>query len=118
MPSALCFKVQTGHMTADDVLFTRLFISTLDETDFYWFNKLPAGSIKCWTDLERLFLLRFYETDTDITIHTLMDKKQEKNESSKDFVERFWQAACRVNGNIPQEDLVAICRHSLHFQIV
>src|SRR5436853_3822754 len=93
-----CFKVQTGHLAANDALLTRLFISTLDETAFEWFNKLPEGSIKTWTDLKKLFLLRFYESDSEVTVHTLLAMKQKKEETSRAFVKRFRHNACRIRG--------------------
>ena len=40
-----------------------LFIGTLKGVTFEWFMKLPAGSIKTWADLEKLFLARFFEDD-------------------------------------------------------
>src|SRR5436853_3946649 len=81
-----CFKVQTGHLEANDALLTRLFISTVDEIAFEWFNKLPEGSIKSWTDLERLFLLWFYETDSEVIVHTLLAIKKKKDETSRAIV--------------------------------
>src|SRR4051812_3610499 len=74
-----CFKVQTRYLAANDALLTRLFVSTLDKTSFEWFHKLSTESIKSWADLERLFLLRFYETNMNFTIFTLLAMKQEKN---------------------------------------
>ena len=40
-----------------------LFIGTLKGVAFEWFMKLPAGSIKKWADLVKLFLARFFEDD-------------------------------------------------------
>jgi len=39
-----------------------LFIGILKGFAFEWFMKLPAGSIKTWVDLEKLFLVRFKMT--------------------------------------------------------
>jgi len=62
---------------------TRLFIGTLKEVAFEWFMKLPAGSIKTWADLEKLFLARFFKHDTEISVPTLLIAKQKKGESIK-----------------------------------
>ena len=55
---------------------------------FEWFRKLPEGSFKNWDNLEKLFLTRFFEDDSKITMPTLVSK-QRKGESVKAFVERF-----------------------------
>ena len=49
-----------------------LFIGTLKEVAFEWFMKLPAGSIKTWADLEKLFLTRFFENDTELVMLILL----------------------------------------------
>ena len=51
--------------------------------------KFSAGSIKKWADLEKLFLTRFFEDDTKISVPTLLATKQKKGESIKTFVKRF-----------------------------
>lgn len=76
-------------MVANDALLMKLFIITLDEVSFKWFKKHPKGSIKTWTDLERLFLLLFYETVSEVTIHTLLAMNPKKNELSRSFVKYF-----------------------------
>ena len=66
-----------------------MFIGILKGIAFEWFMKLPEGSIKNWGDLEKLFLIRFFEDDSEITMPTLMATRQQKEESVKAFVERF-----------------------------
>jgi len=82
------FKSQTGNVGSNDAMLARLFIGTL-KVAFEWFMKLPAGSINKWTDLEKLFLARFFEDDTEVSVPTLLATKQKKRESIKVFVERF-----------------------------
>ena len=71
-----------------------LFIGTLKGVTFEWFMKLLAGSIKIWADLKKLFLARFFEDDTEISVPTLLATKQKKEESirheSRDF--RAWHS--------------------------
>ena len=74
---------------ANDAIMARLFIGTLRGVAFEWFMKLPAGSINKWSDLERLFLARFFEDDTEVNMPTLLGTKQKKGEAIKAFVERF-----------------------------
>ena len=57
--------------------------------------KLPKGSIKNWGDLEKLFLTRFFEDDSEVNMPTLLATKQRKGESVKSFVERFRNVALR-----------------------
>jgi len=52
-----------------------LFIGTLKGLAFEWFMKLPEGSIKNWGDLEKLFLTRIFEDDSEITMPTLLATK-------------------------------------------
>ena len=66
-----------------------LFICTLKGLAFEWFMKLPKVSIKKWGDLEKLFLTRFFEDDSEVTMPTLLATKQQRGESVKAFVERF-----------------------------
>ena len=83
------FKSQMGNVVDNDAILARLFIGTLKGLAFEWFMKLPKGSIKTWGDLEKLFLTRFFEDDSEITIPTLLATKQRKGESVKAFMERF-----------------------------
>jgi len=55
--------------------------------------KLPEGSIKNRSDLKKLFLTRFFEDDSEITMPTLLVIRHQKEESVKIFVERFQNMA-------------------------
>ena len=57
--------------------------------------KLPAGSIKKWADLEKLFLARFFEDDIEVSVPTLLATKQKKGELIKAFVEIFQSMVLR-----------------------
>ena len=82
-------------MVDNDAILARLFIDTLKGLAFEWFMKLPEGSIKNWGDLEKLFLTRFFEDDSEVTMPTLLATKQRKGESVKSFIERFRNVALR-----------------------
>ena len=75
--------------------------------------KLPAGSIRKWGDLKRLFLARFFEDDTEVNLPTLLATKQKKGESVKTFVERFRNLALQCPSGMVQTTLVETCRHNL-----
>jgi len=83
------FKSITGNVVSNNAIMARLFIGTFKGVAFEWFLKLHASSIKTWTDLEKLFLARFFEDDTEISMPTLLVAKQKKGESIKTFVKRF-----------------------------
>ncbi|ONK61137.1 uncharacterized protein A4U43_C08F26620 [Asparagus officinalis] len=101
------FKSQTRDVVANDAILTRLFIGTLKGVAFEWFMKLPAGSIQKWVDLERLFLARFFEDDTEVSVPTLLATKQRKGESIKTYVERFRSMALRCPSGEQAEEIVA-----------
>jgi len=65
------FKSQTENGVDNDAKLARLFIGTLKGLAFEWFMKLPEDSIKNWGDLEKLFLTRFFEEDSEVTMPTL-----------------------------------------------
>ena len=76
------FKSQTGNVVSNNTIMARLFIGTLIRVAFEWFMKLPAGSIKTWADLMKLFLAlflaRFFEDNTEILVPTVLVAKQKK----------------------------------------
>ena len=56
----ILLQISDRDVVSNDAILARLFIGTLK---FEWFMKLPEGSIKNWGDLEKLFLIRFFEGD-------------------------------------------------------
>jgi len=112
------FKSQTGNVVDNDAILARLFIGTLKGLAFEWFMKLPEGSIKNWGDLEKLFLTRFFEDDSEVTMPTLLATKQRKGESVKSFVERFRNMALRCPSGMTQATLVETCRHNLQTSLL
>ena len=90
-----------------------LIIGTLNEVAFEWFMKHPAGSIKNWAHLEKIFLPRFFEDDIEVSVPTLLATKQKKGESIKMFVERFQSMVLRYPSDMMQSTLVETCHHNL-----
>ena len=107
------FKSQTVNVVLNYAIMTRLFIGTLKGIAFEWFMKFHAGSIKTLADLEKLFLARFLEDDTEVAMPTLLATKQKKGESIKVFVEKFQSMAIRCPCGMSQSTLVETCRHNL-----
>jgi len=112
------FKSQTRNVVDNDAILARLFIGTLKGLAFEWFMKLIEDSIKNWGDLEKLFLTRFFEDDSEVTMPTLLTTKQRKGESVKAFMERFWNIALRSSSGMTQATLVEICRHNLQTSLL
>ena len=96
----------------------RLFIGTLKGIAFEWFMKLPEGSIKNWGDLEKLFLVRFFKDDSEITMLILVAMKQRKGEPVKTFVKRFQNMALRCPSGMTQVTLVETCHHNLQIALL
>jgi len=69
------FKSQTGNVVLNDTIKARLFIGTLKRIAFEWFTKLPAGTIKTWVDLEKLFLTHFFKDDIEVAMPTFLAMK-------------------------------------------
>ena len=69
------FKSHTRNVVSNDAIMARLFIGTLKGIAFEWFMKLPAGSINKWANLERLFLARFFEDDSEVNMPTILAAK-------------------------------------------
>lgn len=59
----------------NDVFLTWLFVGTFKWVAIEWFLKLPQESIKSWSDLERLLLLRFFKDNLEINTCTLLSTK-------------------------------------------
>jgi len=77
--------------------------------------KMHVGSIENWVDLGKLFLARFFEDDTEVSIPILLATKQKKGESIKVFVDRFRSMVPRCRSGMTQFILVETCHHNLQF---
>ena len=69
------FKSPTANVVLNDTIKARLFIGTLKRIAFEWFTKLPAGTIKTWVDLEKLFLTHFFKDDIEVAMPTFLAMK-------------------------------------------
>lgn len=90
---------------------TRLFIGTLKGVAFEWFRKLEPCSIKAWADVERLFLSRFFNDDTEVSMTTLLSERQKKDESVSEFVKRFRNKSLHSCEAISEPTLLEMCRN-------
>jgi len=77
------FKSQIGNVESNDAIMARLFISTLKGVAIEWFMKLPASYIKKWTDLEKLFMARFFKDDIEVSCQLFLLQSKRKESQSK-----------------------------------
>lgn len=94
------FKSQTGNIATNDVVLTKLLVGTLKGLAFDWFLKLSPGSIKTFSDLESLFLMRFFDNDLEVSMPVLLTIKQRKDKPVKAFIERFQGIALKCLGGM------------------
>ena len=85
---------------------------------FEWFMKLPEGSIKNWGGLKKLFLTCFFEDDLEITMQTLLARRQQKRELVKAFMERFQNMALQYPSSMTQATLVERYHHNLRISLL
>jgi len=83
------FRSQPDNVIDNDTIIIRLFIGTLMGVVFDWFRSLPEGFINSWLDLKTQFLSQFHEDDTKVTMDKLPSTVQKREESVRDYVERF-----------------------------
>lgn len=69
----------------------KAFQSTLRETAFDWYARLPAGTKNSWADEEEKFLTHFLDEDDKSTTAQLCATKQAHNDSVDSFIKR-WRA--------------------------
>ena len=106
------FQSQTGIVIDNDAIMARLFIGTLKGMAFDWFRSFPLGSINSWIDLEMRFLSRLYEDDTEVTMDKLLSTMQKKEESVRDYIERFTNLSLMCPAGMPLHILLPTCRHT------
>lgn len=94
------------------MILTRLFVGALMGLAFDWFMKLQPGSIKTFSDLKSLFLAWFFDDDSEVSMTTLLETKQRKDESVKALIERFRDMAHRCPSGMTGLTLVQTCRHN------
>ncbi|EPS72978.1 hypothetical protein M569_01778, partial [Genlisea aurea] len=76
--------------TSDDAIRLRLFPFSLVGSAKKWFENLPDNSIRTWTDMEELFLEKFFEVNKfSNTRYELTTFEQEEGESIALAWERF-----------------------------
>ena len=83
----------------------RLFVSTLCETAFDWYARLPAGTINSWAD-----------EDEKSTTGQLCATKQAHNDSVDSFMKGWRALAVKCPEPHSHESLTDMCRMNFNFK--
>ncbi|XP_063936204.1 uncharacterized protein LOC135147248 [Daucus carota subsp. sativus] len=79
--------------TGDPANHVRTFMNAL----IYWYSRLPPNSISCFADLSRAFIGQFVGSKTHAkSSASLMNLHQGKNESLREYMNRFTKEALKV----------------------
>lgn len=110
------FKAFTGGIAGNDALMIRLFVSTLCETAFDWYARLPAGTINSWADEEEKFLTHVFDEDAKSTTGQLCATKQAHNDSVDSFMKGWRALAVKCPEPHSHESLTDMCRMNFNFK--
>ncbi|CAH9090990.1 unnamed protein product [Cuscuta europaea] len=94
-------KYQNSMMMvgASDEYLCHWFLSTLEGPAYEWFNRLPEGCIDSWQELAQRFLTQFAgRRRTRKHFSHLLTIRQKKDETLRDFLERWRTEADKVDG--------------------
>lgn len=94
----------------------RLFVSTLRETAFDWYARLPAGTINSWAEQKdkRNSLRIFFDEDDKSTTAQLCATKQAHNDSVDSFLKRWRALAVKCPEPHSHESLTDMFRMNFH----
>lgn len=68
--------------------------------------------------MEKQFLGRFFEDDTEISIHNFLTTKKEEDEIVKSFIERFGEKSMWWPHGMSQETLAETCKHNFKTSVL
>ncbi|XP_016195740.1 uncharacterized protein LOC107636765 [Arachis ipaensis] len=95
------FKSRVYLADASNTTRCEAFPTTLTKAAIKWFNNLPPRLVTCFDDLARKFLTRFLiQKDKVKHAPSLVEVKQEIDETLQDYMERFNKACLEIQ-NLP-----------------
>ena len=68
--------------------------------------------------MKRLFLARFFDDDTEVSMATLLTVKQRKTESVSSFVKRFRNRSLHSRDRVSEATLIEMCRNNLSISVL
>lgn len=87
-------------MTLDfenNVLLNKVFLVSLHGSTLSWFHRLPQNSINSFRDVSKAFFDHYLcSAHQEQNISTLQNIKMQDNESLRDFMKQFGQAALQI----------------------
>ncbi|MQM10552.1 hypothetical protein Taro_043447 [Colocasia esculenta] len=107
------YTIALGELATDESYLLRYFATSLTGVAFQWYSNLKPDSVAGWVDMQRKFLDRFQMVERKVSLVELCSLKQNKGESTLDFIKRWREFSMRCNHPPAQEDAIPICRKGL-----
>ncbi|XP_027932895.1 uncharacterized protein LOC114188521 [Vigna unguiculata] len=97
------FTAQAGLYTSDDAILCRVFPTSLKGPTLNWFTRLPPNSIDYFDTLATRFGIQFATSKPHhLTSLALVNIRQEKGESLREFMERFGKISLNISNLNPK----------------
>jgi len=97
------FTTQAGLYTSDDAILYRVFPTSLKGSALNWFTRLPPNSIDCFDTLVTRFGIQFVTSKPHhLTSLALINIRQEKGESLREFMKRFGMISLNISNLNPE----------------
>ncbi|XP_027941132.1 uncharacterized protein LOC114194928 [Vigna unguiculata] len=97
------FTTQAELYTSDDAIICRVFPISLKGPALNWFTRLPPNSIDCFDTLANHFGIQFATSKPHhLTSLALVNIRQEKGESLREFMERFGKISLNISNLNPE----------------
>ena len=91
------FTTQVGLYASDDAILCRVFSTSLKGPALKWFTRLPPNSIDCFDTLATRFGIQFATSKPyHLTSLALVNIRQEKRESLREFMEQFGKISLNI----------------------
>jgi len=93
------FTTQVGLYTTEDAILCHFFPTSLKGTTLRWFTRLPPNSVDCFDTLTTRFSIQFATSKPHhhLTSLALVNVCQEKEESLRNFIERFEKLSLNIS---------------------
>ncbi|XP_027906039.1 uncharacterized protein LOC114165669 [Vigna unguiculata] len=97
------FTTQAGLYTSDNAILCRVFPTSLKGPALNWFTRLPPNSINCFDTLATRFGIQFATSKPHhLTSLALVNIRQEKGESLREFMEQLWKIFLNISNLNPE----------------
>jgi hypothetical protein len=107
------FEAMCGDTARTPSLLLRQFSGSLTGSAFYWYSRLPVGSIPDWKTMKELFKSHFVSMKKDFSIVELLQVKQQRDEKIDDYILRFRNSYVRLAREMHPQEVVSMCIHGM-----